>query len=49
MVRPYALIIATQRRSGDRKKVVFLHGLTSMGAGGVNAYEDSRVQEVSGT
>ena len=34
VVRHYALIIATQKRSGDRKKVVFSHGLTSMGAGG---------------
>ena len=34
---------------GDRKKVVSSHGLTSVGAGGCESYEDSRVQEVSGT
>ena len=49
VVQHYALIIATQKLSGDRKKVVSSHGLTSVGAGGCESYEDSRVQEVSGT
>jgi urease beta subunit len=49
VVQHYALIIATQKLSGDRKKVVSSHGLTSVGAGGCESYEDSREQEVSGT
>ena len=49
VVQHCALIIATWKLSGDRKKVVSSHGLTSVGAGGCESYEDSRVQEVSGT